>query len=142
MYGRHHPKFILLYIHVFWMAFCDMGFSLTFLALYLPMLTHDEETNYWDHEDDIICSMLSIVSQFFQSGAFCWYAMICTVLFNVLNGSDYEDILTSINAQKVIVWTVCFTTTGLTLVASAADWWKVEHFNDDLYVSCWSRDTR
>jgi len=140
-----NQKFVLLSVHVFWMAFSDMGFALTFFAFYLPMLVKNDQ-NFWDNPGTAeyhICTGLAVAAQFFQMLAFSWYAMICWVLWRVLNGAEYFDIGESVCAQKTFVFIVSTLTVGLALISKYAGWFDVESFPSDIgYVGCWSSITR
>lgn len=142
MLGRkreRQEKFILLTVHVFGMGFCDMGFSLTFVALYLPLLTHGGD--FWQNEHGL-CGFLSVVSQFFQIAAFSWYSCICWVLFSVLQGSDFWDVEQSVLKHKICVFVTSVVCVGLSVAATLGEWWPLEHYADENTVACWSQTTR
>lgn len=132
-------RFVLLTIHVFWMAFSDAGFGLTFIAFYMPML---KDHDFWKKDDGSsgICTLLSLFSQFFQLCAFSWWAMICWVLWKVLNGDNYYRIQDTISMQKFAVFGISLGCVGLGILSHY--WFDVEHYGDDFYVSCWSKTTR
>jgi len=112
---------LLLNVHVFWLACCDLFWCTIQFIVLLGHVAFD--FSYGDG----FCDAFGSVSLFFRLASVSWSFMIICCLFALLQGFTFHQICTSIKYQHFVVWTIsiCF---PLIVLFSSPRPFSTEHY--------------